>query len=338
MRLFDQKFGAQFLAGVPSQPGVYRLYDEAGALLYVGKARDLRRRLAQYRTTRRTKKDRKRRRLVRSAARIVWEVCESELDAALDEIRLIQALRPRENVAGAFSFLYPFIGIRLDGRETNFCLTTSPEAFPSFDLYGAFRSREVTGEAFFSLMRLLRFIGHPTFPRRRMRSRIAPHSYVGGIPSSAGVMACSVEPCAARGLPRGARATLADPPRARGGLRPERRNPGRLAGRRALFRRGGIGPGRGDRRGGLLALSRAPAGARFTLPSSSEPVVHTASNFWNVWQSAGTCPRLTENVQVTSLTYTAPRESTARPCGAAKLPGAQASALPQRARTRPSLS
>lgn len=180
MRLFDQKFGAQFLAGVPSQPGVYRLYDEAGALLYVGKARDLRRRLAQYRTSRRTKKDRKRRRLVRSAARIVWEVCASELDAALDEIRLIQALRPRENVAGAFSFLYPFIGIRLDGRETNFCLTTSPEAFPSFDLYGAFRSREVTGEAFFSLMRLLRFIGHPTFPRRSMRSRIAPHSYVVG--------------------------------------------------------------------------------------------------------------------------------------------------------------
>ncbi|MGH7335609.1 MAG: GIY-YIG nuclease family protein [Candidatus Rokuibacteriota bacterium] len=180
MRLFDRKFGAEFLAGVPSQPGVYRLYDEAGTILYVGKARDLRRRLAQYRTTRRTKKDRKRRRLVRSTARIVWEVCASELDAALDETRLIQALRPRENVAGAFSFLYPFIGIHIDGRETHFCLTTAPEAFPSFDLYGAFRSRDVTGEAFFSLMRLLRFIGHPTFPSRRMRSRVAPHSYVVG--------------------------------------------------------------------------------------------------------------------------------------------------------------
>lgn len=180
MRLFDRKFGTHFLADVPCQPGIYRLYDEAGALLYVGKARDLRRRLAQYRTTRRTKKDRKRRRLVRSTARIVWQVCASELDASLEEIRLIQTLRPRENIAGAFPFLYPFIGIHIDGRETSFCLTTSPEAFPSFDLYGAFRSREVTREAFFSLMRLLRFIGHPIFRSRRWRRRVAPHSYIVG--------------------------------------------------------------------------------------------------------------------------------------------------------------
>ena len=41
----------------------------------------------------------------------------------------------------------------VDGRETHFCLTTSPAAFPGFELHGAFRSREVTGEAFFALMR-----------------------------------------------------------------------------------------------------------------------------------------------------------------------------------------
>jgi excinuclease ABC subunit C len=179
VRVFDQKFGADFLAGVPSEPGVYRLYDGAGALLYVGKARDLRRRLAQYRTTRRKKKDRKRRRLVRAAARIVWETCASELEAALAEVRLIQALRPRENVAGAFPFLYPFVGIREGVRETHFCLTTSPDAFPAFDLHGAFRSREVTGEAFFSLMRLLGIVGHAV-PRRRGAVAPAPHSYVFG--------------------------------------------------------------------------------------------------------------------------------------------------------------
>jgi hypothetical protein len=177
VRDFDRKFGADFLAGVPSKPGVYRLYDAAGTLLYVGKAGDLRRRLAQYRTTRRTKKDRKRRGLVRSATRIVWDVCESELDASLREIRLIQALRPRENVAGAFPFLYPFIGIRADARVTYFCLTTAPDAFPEFTLHGAFRSRDITGEAFFSLMRLLGIVGHPVVRRRRPH---AAHSYVFG--------------------------------------------------------------------------------------------------------------------------------------------------------------
>jgi excinuclease ABC subunit C len=178
VRIFDRKFGVDFLAGVPREPGIYRMYDAAGGLLYVGKARNLRRRLAQYRTARRTKKDRKRRALVRSADRIEWQACASELEAALTEIGLIQALRPRRNVAGAFPFLYPFIGIQVDGADTHFCLTTSPEAFAAFELHGAFRSREITGEAFFALMRLLRFVGHATARRRRDRLSVPRHSHL----------------------------------------------------------------------------------------------------------------------------------------------------------------
>ena len=179
MRLFDRKFGAGFLAGVPTQPGVYRLYDEAGALLYVGKAANLRRRLGQYRTAGRKKRERKRRALVKAATRITWEVSESALAAALTEIRLIQTLRPRRNVTSAFPFLYPFVGIHIEERETYFCLTTSPAAFPMFELHGAFRSREVTAEAFFSLMRLLPYLGHPV-PRHRCRRWAAPRSHVVG--------------------------------------------------------------------------------------------------------------------------------------------------------------
>jgi GIY-YIG catalytic domain-containing protein len=178
VRIFDRKFGVDFLATVPLEPGVYRLYDPAGALLYVGKARNLRRRLAQYRTTRRTKKDRKRRELVRLADRIEWQACASELEASLTEIGLIQTLCPRRNVASAYPFLYPFIGIQVDGGDTRFCLTTSPEAFGAFELHGAFRSREVTREAFFALMRLLRFVGHPAPRRAQDRLRVPRHSHV----------------------------------------------------------------------------------------------------------------------------------------------------------------
>ena len=117
---------------------------------------------------------------MKAAARIAWDVCESALAAALTEIRLIQALRPPRNVASAFPFLYPFVGIHADGRETYFCLTTSPGAFPAFDFHGAFRSRDVTGEAFFSLMRLLRFAGHPVPRHRCKRLGQAAHSYVVG--------------------------------------------------------------------------------------------------------------------------------------------------------------
>jgi hypothetical protein len=72
--------------------------------------------------------------------------------------------------------MYPFVGIHADGPDTHFCLTTSPEAFSTFDLHGAFRSRDTTREAFFALMRLLRFVGHPA-PRRR-RDRVPRYSHV----------------------------------------------------------------------------------------------------------------------------------------------------------------
>jgi hypothetical protein len=180
VRLFDRKFGPRFLADVPAAPGVYRFHDAAGALLYIGKATSLRRRLAQYRLAGPRKKERKRRVLVKAAARITWEVCESPLAAALVEIRLIQALRPPRNVASAYPFLYPFIGLASAGGETYFCLTTSPEAFASFEFHGAFRSRETTREAFFSLMDLLRYVGHPV-PRHCCRHLgSARHSHVRG--------------------------------------------------------------------------------------------------------------------------------------------------------------
>ncbi len=57
-------------------------------------------------------------------------------------------------------------------------MTTSPEAFAEFDVHGAFRSRQVTREAFFALMRLLRFVGHPTARRRGHRLNVPRHSHV----------------------------------------------------------------------------------------------------------------------------------------------------------------
>src|SRR5258705_10205075 len=180
VRLFDRKFGPAFLDEVPAAPGVYRFLDAAGVLFYVGKAANLRRRLGQYRLTGRRKKERKRRALVKAAARITWEVRESPLARALAEIRLIQTLRPPQNVASAFPFLYPYVGVTTEGGETYFCLTTAPEAFPTFTFHGAFRSREVTGEAFFRLMDLLGYVGHPVPRHRCRRLGAARHSHVRG--------------------------------------------------------------------------------------------------------------------------------------------------------------
>jgi hypothetical protein len=174
--LFDKKFGIAFLDGVPSEPGVYFIYDGAGQLIYIGKAKNLRRRLAQYQKPKRGKKGRRMRSLLKEAEKIRWEVEPSDLAASVREARMIQIHRPRWNLVGTFTFLYPFLGLKRVSEELFFCYTTKPEANEGFQFYGAFRSREVTGEAFFALMKLLPFVGH----RRKNDPPAAAFTYVGG--------------------------------------------------------------------------------------------------------------------------------------------------------------
>lgn len=181
VRRFDRKFGPDFLETVPEAPGVYRFFDDAGVVVYVGKAKNLRKRLAQYRNAGPGRRGKKPRTLVKEATAIAWEILPSELDACLEEVRLIQSLKPRQNVAAAFSFLYPMIGVRTHRDTVRFLYTTSPDRFPEYALHGAFRSRDTTGEAFFALVRLLRWLGHPE-PRTRLGGddRRDEHSWVFG--------------------------------------------------------------------------------------------------------------------------------------------------------------
>jgi DNA polymerase-3 subunit epsilon len=81
--------------GAPPRPGVYRFYDRNDQLLYVGKARDLRARLRSY-----FRSDRQRPAVeaaVAAVERIEWRVLGSELEASLEELRLIRELRPPAN-------------------------------------------------------------------------------------------------------------------------------------------------------------------------------------------------------------------------------------------------
>ena len=167
-RAFDRRLGDDFLAAVPHAPGVYRVHDEAGAVVYVGKAVDLRRRLSQYRLASRRKKHRKMREIVKSAASITFEPLASPLEAELREQALIQELSPRWNVAGAFSFLYPMIGVGERAGRVVLAISTVPEERPELTWHGAYRSRELTGDAYRALTRLWGRLGH--------RERVAPRA------------------------------------------------------------------------------------------------------------------------------------------------------------------
>ena len=83
------------VAGAPASPGVYLFRDRAGLVLYVGKARSLRARLRSYFSG-----DRQRPAVeaaLGAVERIEWRETGSELEAALEELRLIRELRPPAN-------------------------------------------------------------------------------------------------------------------------------------------------------------------------------------------------------------------------------------------------
>ncbi len=160
---FDRKLGEGFIATIPLGSGVYLFRNESGAVIYVGKAKSLRRRLAQYRLAPRRKKYLKMRLIVQAASALEFIECETEKEALLLENRLIQELRPEFNVAQAYSFLYPFLGIKWgEAGDFHLCYTTSPDELEAlgFELFGAFRNRLVVKAAFESLSELFSFIGH----------------------------------------------------------------------------------------------------------------------------------------------------------------------------------
>ena len=84
--------------GAPTNPGVYLFRDRHDQVLYVGRARDLRARLRSY-----FRSDRQRHSVeaaLLALARIEWRVLGSELEAALEELRLIRELAPPANSRG----------------------------------------------------------------------------------------------------------------------------------------------------------------------------------------------------------------------------------------------
>ncbi len=170
---FDRKFGAELLRELPEQPAVYLFKDEAGEVLYAGKAKNIRRRIQGYRNASRRKAHRKMRALVREAHSLEVRLQPSEREALLAENELIRTLRPRFNVDGAYAFLYPLIGVGTHERRLLLTFTTSPEVWETLGLrwYGCFRPRLRALDAFDALVDLLARIGHME-PRSRLPEHV----------------------------------------------------------------------------------------------------------------------------------------------------------------------
>ncbi len=99
--------------GAPTRPGVYLFLGPRGETLYVGRARDLRARLRSY-----FRSDRQRPAVeaaLDAVETIEWRVLGSELEAALEELRLIRELRPPANARQSRPDRYVYLRRRGDG-------------------------------------------------------------------------------------------------------------------------------------------------------------------------------------------------------------------------------
>lgn len=98
------------LPGIPAQPGIYKYYDADKKLLYVGKAKHLRKRVSSYFT--KTLQSYKTQELVRRIRSIEFTVVNSEQDAFFLENSLIKQFQPVFNIDLKDDKSYPFIVIK----------------------------------------------------------------------------------------------------------------------------------------------------------------------------------------------------------------------------------
>lgn len=95
---------------IPHQPGIYKYYDKQGTLLYVGKAKNLRKRTGSYFT--KNYPNYKTKELVTRIHRVEFTIVDSEQDAFLLENALIKQYRPKYNIDLKDDKSYPFIVIK----------------------------------------------------------------------------------------------------------------------------------------------------------------------------------------------------------------------------------
>jgi len=110
MVLKSAEYLRSLVSVLPDQPGIYQYFDQTNKIIYVGKAKNLKKRISSY--FNKKQQNRKTALLVRSIADIKHMVVETEQDALLLENNLIKKYQPRYNIRLKDDKTYPWIVIK----------------------------------------------------------------------------------------------------------------------------------------------------------------------------------------------------------------------------------
>jgi excinuclease ABC subunit C len=159
---------AAILASVkhaPAAPGVYRMLDAAGEVLYVGKAKNIRKRVVAY--ARPTGHDTRIERMIAATVSLEFVTTATETEALLLEANLIKRLRPRFNVLMRDDKSFPYILITKDHRAPQILKHRGARSRAG-DYYGPFASAQAVHRTLTALQRafLIRSCSDAVFESR----------------------------------------------------------------------------------------------------------------------------------------------------------------------------
>ncbi|WP_313601757.1 excinuclease ABC subunit UvrC [Rhizobium sp.] len=156
---------AEFVKHLPNAPGVYRMFNEAGDVMYVGKARSLKKRVGNYAQGR--LHSNRLTRMVRETTHMEFVTTRTETEALLLEANLIKRLRPRFNVLLRDDKSFPYILISGDHRAPALLKHRGARARTG-QYFGPFASASAVGRTINSLQRafLLRTCTDSVFETR----------------------------------------------------------------------------------------------------------------------------------------------------------------------------
>jgi len=150
-----ERLGEAFFDDLPKSPGVYKMYGEAKHLLYVGKAKNLRRRLFTYKRVKKDSASRKVIRLVRMIREIEYETWPTEEAALLRENELLRHIKPPFNHVNTQPETYYYIGLSISELTASFHLNMKADRMKSDFVYGAFKGHGKVRRALGALLRQL---------------------------------------------------------------------------------------------------------------------------------------------------------------------------------------
>ncbi len=154
------------IKNAPLSPGIYKMYDDSGNLLYVGKAKNLFNRLHQYVDITKLETHKQ---IMRSLVRCIeWETTQNESDALILEQKLIKTLKPKYNIMLTDGKMYPMLA--LTKHEFPRLLKFRGKISQRTDVYGPYPSVYALNDTIKTIQRVCQLrTCTDTFMRNRTR-------------------------------------------------------------------------------------------------------------------------------------------------------------------------